>query len=462
MLPPTSRASRRDSGGRRGRWRRRVIVAAVFIVFAHLAHAPVYAQNSLLNQARALMADGNPEGAYEVLTPHESNLAGDPGFDYLLGIAAMDSGHLTHSVFALERVLAVQPDNVLARAEIARVYLMLGEVRTSRQEFETVSKNEHLPPAARNTVERYLTAFRATPEEGADFKAFLAVTVGWDSNVNAASDVSSVAIPGAGGAIFLIDPTDQEVDDSFATVAGGASVSYPLTDSVRLNAGLNAYSKYLPNQTEWETQSVNGYAGLDLTQGDTVFTLAGQGETFMLDGDTYRNAYGGLLQLRQVISNVNQFTAYAQYARLDYPQQSFRDGNRFTLGGAYSSILPGDYAPTGFIGGFGGVEEPDDSGFDYLKYRFAGVRMGGQLRFNQQTSLFGFFNYERRNYDADDPLFGVQREDNHYGIRVGGDYAFARQWTVTPAVDYMRSDSNISIYTYDRWILSTTVRVDFD
>ena len=44
---------------------------------------------------------------------HESSLAGDPGFDYLLGIAALDSGHLTHRVFVLERVLAVQPDQCL-------------------------------------------------------------------------------------------------------------------------------------------------------------------------------------------------------------------------------------------------------------------------------------------------------------------------------------------------------------
>jgi hypothetical protein len=462
MLPPASRASHQDRGGRRGRWRQHVIVAAVLVVLAHFAHAPAHAQNSLLNQARALMADGNPQGAYDALVPHEPSLAGDPGYDYLLGIAAMDSGHLTHSVFALERVLAVQPDNTLARAEIARVYLMLGEVRTSRQEFETVSKSKDLPPAARKTIEQYLTAFRATPEEGADFKAFLAVTVGWDSNVNAASDTSSVAIPAAGGAIFLIDPANQAVDDAFTTVAAGASVSTPLSDSVRFNAGLNAYSRYLPDQTQLDTQSVNGYAGLDLAQGDTVFTLAGQGEYFALDGDSYRNAYGGLLQIRHVISNVNQFTAYGQYARLDYPQQPFRDGNRFTLGGAYSSILAGKYAPTGFIGGYGGLEEPDESDFDYLKYRFFGVRMGAQMRFNPQTSLFGFFNYERRHYDAADPLFGEQREDNHYGLRVGSDYRFARQWTLTPAVDYMRSDSNIPIYTYDRWIVSATLRVDFD
>ncbi|TDJ21225.1 MAG: DUF560 domain-containing protein [Gammaproteobacteria bacterium] len=462
MRLPVSRASRKDRGGRQGCRRPHVACAFVLLIAAQLALAPAYAQNSLLTQARAHMADGNPQAAYEVLTPHESSLAGDPGFDYLLGIAAMDSGHLTHSVFALERVLAVQPDNVLARAEIARVYLMLGELRTSRREFEAVSSADDLPPAARNTIERYLTAFRATPEEGADFKGFLAVTVGWDSNVNAASDISSVAIPGAGGAIFILDPAAREVDDVFTTVAGGASVSFPLTDSLRVNAGLNAYSKFLPNQTQLETQSVNGYAGLDLTQGDTIYTVAAQGEHFLLDRDTYRNALGGLLQFRHVFSNVNQITGYAQYARLEYPQQSFRDGNRFTLGGAYSSILPGKFAPTGFIGGYGGLEEPDDNSFDFLKYHFAGLRMGGRMRFNQQVSLFGFFNYERRYYDSDDPLFNQRREDDHYGVRVGSDYAFARQWTFTPAVDYIRSDSNIPIFTYDRWVVSATMRVDFD
>ncbi len=462
MRSSESRVSRQHRGRRQGRVRFHVAVVAVLLIVAHLAPVSVYAQSSLLNRARAYMADGNPQAAYDVLTPHESSLAGDPGFDYLLGIAAMDSGNLTHSVFALERVLAVEPGNVLARAEIARVYLMLGELRTSRQEFETVGKSEDLPPAVRNTVERYLTAFRETPEQGADFKAFLAVTIGWDSNVNAASDISSVAIPGAGGAIFVLDPAAREVDDGFATIAGGASVSYPLTDSLRLNAGLNAYSKFLSDQTQLETQSVNGYAGLDFTQGDTVFTVAAQGEQFRLDRDSYRNALGGLLQVRHLISTVNQFTGYAQYARLEYPDQSFRDGNRFTLGGAYSSILPGRFAPTGFIGAFGGLEEPDSGNFDFLKYRFAGVRMGGRLRFNQQTALFGFFNYERRFYDAVDPLFRERREENLYGVRVGSDYAFARRWTLTPAVDYIRSDSEIPIYTYDRWILSATVRVDFD
>ena len=66
--------------------------------------------------------------------------AGNPDFDYLLGIAALDSGHGERAVFALERVLAVQPSNALARAEIARAYLFIGEKDTARREFENVKR----------------------------------------------------------------------------------------------------------------------------------------------------------------------------------------------------------------------------------------------------------------------------------------------------------------------------------
>lgn len=91
------------------------------------------------------MADGDPHAGCDALTPHESSLAGAPRRDDRLGIAAMDGGHLTPSVSALERLLAVQPENGLVRAEIARVYLMRGEVRTSQHAFETVSKGQKRP-----------------------------------------------------------------------------------------------------------------------------------------------------------------------------------------------------------------------------------------------------------------------------------------------------------------------------
>ena len=83
--------------------------------------------------------------AFQLLEPHEQARAGDPAYDYLLGIAAIDSGELTRGVFALERVLAVNPNHAQARAEIARAYFLMGENKVARQEFEQVKQAR--PPA---------------------------------------------------------------------------------------------------------------------------------------------------------------------------------------------------------------------------------------------------------------------------------------------------------------------------
>src|SRR5207244_648186 len=87
------------------------------------------------------LAQKQPKQAYALLLPQEAARAGDPEFDYLLGLAALDSGELERAVFALERVLAVQPDNHLARAEIARAYLEMGARDAARQELEAALRH---------------------------------------------------------------------------------------------------------------------------------------------------------------------------------------------------------------------------------------------------------------------------------------------------------------------------------
>src|SRR5258706_205275 len=90
-------------------------VAALFVLLQSLAFA-----DEVTDRARRLLQEKNPQAAYQLLQPLESQRAGDPEYDYLLGIAALDSGERERAVFALERVLAVNPNHAQARAEIAR------------------------------------------------------------------------------------------------------------------------------------------------------------------------------------------------------------------------------------------------------------------------------------------------------------------------------------------------------
>ena len=132
------------------------------LVFALLAMLAAFvpiaaAQDATLVQAKQLMDKRDAAGAYKLLKPLEDERAGQPDFDYLLGIAALDVGRNTEAVFALERVLAVNPDHVQARAEIARAYSQLGEMETARREFETLRK-QPMPPEAAATIQKYIDA----------------------------------------------------------------------------------------------------------------------------------------------------------------------------------------------------------------------------------------------------------------------------------------------------------------
>ena len=95
------------------------------IFFLHFSSA--LAADDALTEATSLIQNGKAREAYELLAPQESEQAGNPEYDYLLGLSAVESGNAVRGIFALERALAVAPNHSGARAAIARAHFMLGE-----------------------------------------------------------------------------------------------------------------------------------------------------------------------------------------------------------------------------------------------------------------------------------------------------------------------------------------------
>ena len=76
----------------------------------------IAAKQKIILNAHALVKAGKFSEAYQLLLPYQTDYAGDTDYDYLLGIVALDSGKPTEAIFALERVLAVNPGHLQARA----------------------------------------------------------------------------------------------------------------------------------------------------------------------------------------------------------------------------------------------------------------------------------------------------------------------------------------------------------
>lgn len=421
----------------------------------------IAAEDPVLADALSLIKSQEYKAAYDLLEPLESERAGDVDFDYLFGVAAIDSGNVTRGVFALERVLAIQPNHTQARAEIARAYFQLGENETAKAEFQHVL-NQDTPEDAKQAINRFLSAIDKNLGLATRYRAFIDFGIGHDTNVNSATAAGNIAVPVFGGAIFNLSNNAQELSSNFISLAAGASFSTPVSQNLSVFGSVAGNRKLNWSQEQFDTDSLDFNLGAQYKKGLNAYSLALQDGSYYVDSERFRHAYGLTGQWQRTINESNQFSTFLQASRLEYPGQGVRDADRYVIGAGWGHAFGGDKAPVLFVSGYVGTEEERESNVPFLGHDLYGVRAGGQFTLNPKTVVYGSAGYEYRDYGGDDPLFLKTREDDQYDFAVGMRYLPGYNWTIRPQLSYTKTDSNILINEYDRTVISINFRHDFN
>jgi outer membrane protein len=434
-------------------------LALVFstVLFSTISYA---AQDAVTKEAETLIRKGDFNAAYQLLEPLETTRAGDVDYDYLLGVAGVESGNATRGAFALERVLATDPNHTDARAEMAKAHFILGETAASKAEFNNVLAQN--PDAeTKKTVEKLLTAIQKIEGTTTTFGAFLGFGLGWDSNVSSAPSIASIGVPAFGGLLVQLDPSARELSDGFMNLSGGVSVRQPITSKLAAFGSASGTRRINNDETAFDNSSLDFNAGLQFTQNLHNFSVALQDSHFDLNSEAFRHAYGGTAQWLYNIDKNNQAGLYTQYSRLKYNGNDFRNAERYIVGANAAHVFEGDLSPVLFASIYGGREVARDSLAVFLSQDIIGVRAGGQLSFNSKWQLQTSLSYERRDNDADDPAFLKKRRDNQYDASLGLNYMPAGDWSIRPQVSYGKVDSNIELNSFNRHIISVDIRKNF-
>lgn len=440
------------SGNQRG-FQKALLVAALVL----FASGTALAVDPILDRGRQMVESGDPRSAYALLEPLEQERAGNPDYDLLLGIAALEAGERTRAVFALERVLALQPRNPRARAEIARAYLLLGENRAAREEFERV-RQQDIPQEVARTIDSLLAMIeRAERRSRPSLSGYVEISAGGDSNVNSSTDASSVAVPGLG--IATLAPNSVETDDTFATLAGGLAYRHPLAPGHFLTAAVNAVARRNADASQFDTLAVDGSLGWQRTRGDETVNLAFAASSFERDGTNLRDTLGVNAQLQHDLDAVRQVSLFLQYVDIEYPGQAIRDVDRYVLGAGYAQALGGRTVAFGSV--YGGEEIEKATGVPHLGHALGGVRAGMQHRVDDRWAVHAGVALEARRYGGDEPLFLTPREDDQVEASLGVSYQVFEQLRFGGRLSYVDNESNIPIYSYDRTVFAVSARFDF-
>lgn len=423
-----------------------------------LASAPAWAaMDEVLTRAVALQKQGKAVESYALLAPLLASRAQDADYNYALGLAAADSGRTGEAILAFQRVLAVQPGNSQARAELARAYALSGDVDTARAQFSTVVQDPTLPDPVRQRFDSIVRRYdREVAGGGTDVSGFLDLSGGYDSNINSATSLTNITIPlFAGLGPGQLGGAARRIDKPFYEAQGGLSIATPASRQMRVFGSVLGTWRDNVGDSRFDQASLTGTLGGSYSFASRdVVSLSGQVQKFWLGSDGFRNAYGAIGQYTHLLGNGAALSLGAQLFRFDYVNDRLRDVDRYALAASYA-----DRTIVASIAG--GKEEARRAAGDNFSNGFVNANLGFEYSIAPSLNLVGGISGELRRYDDPDPLFLRKRRDEQIDASVGLKYLVAKSVYLRPRVTYSRNFSNIGLYDFERWTASMGVRVEF-
>lgn len=435
-----------------------------------------------IRSAAELVRDKKPAAALTKLDPLAERLAGNPDFDYVYGVAALDAGHPAQASVALRRAIAARPDFHLARAELGRALAAMGDLAGAKREFQTVRDTKGLPAIARDAMGRQVIAIdqaltqtgpaappvRPTkteaPQSRTRISGYIENSIGYDTNVNAGPSSESLLIPALA---FLgpasISPQAMPKKSGFYELAGGLNISHAVNDDTAIFANVIGNWHPLFEHDEFRTALAGGEAGIARQFGDLgVFSVAAIGQTFIMGDSAFRNIYGAAAQWRRRYSDTWDTSLAVSWLGLEYPGLIDQNADRYTVIGTISrkwEQVP--LTPTISIIGNVGKEVARTAGMDFLSFTLLSARVGLETTWAPWLVAFLQLGYEEDLHDADYPLFFRHRHDKLLQVLAGFDVKMSERVSLRPSVQYSETRSNVDLFDQKRWITALTLRWTF-
>jgi len=406
---------------------------------------------------------GKSAEAYALLEPDEFEQAGNTKFDYLLGLAALNSGQTGKASVILERVLAVDPFHAAARVDLGRAYFQLGDFERARAELER-AQALNPPPSALATISRYLGEIETLSNQPATrLSGFLEAGGGYNNNVNNSNTQSQITVPALLNTQLTLNSANIKTSDGYLGLAGGVEILRPLSQGWAVYAGVDIRSRNDLKYSHFNYISLDGRAGASFEKNAEHFQGGWMGGRFDQGGTTVNRNFSGLnAEWRHSCNSSNQSVLFGLHLVYRYPDPALASNNfDQTIGGLGWMHVFADGNSTAFGSFFGGNERDTNLRIDGGK-SIQGVRLSGQATLGQRTDLFAYGGIQWGKYKRTNSAFLVVREDRQTDLAIGLIYRYGPNWILRPQISLISNQSNIIVYRYEQADFSLTLRRDFN
>jgi len=423
-----------------------------------LAASVAVAHAGLLEEGREAYRLGKYEEAYDLFSKafREDPLSVEVNF--LLGEAAWQKKKYSHAVFAYDRVLTAVPAHQKARYGKARALLALGQTEEARAEFNTLLAAD-LAPEVRAGLEGLVDQMDRLDDRWR-LEGSVSIAMFYDDNVNfgPAEEVINVL-----NGTMALNPGSTPDDAWGASVSVSGTASYDAGSRGGWVAigGASLYSTFLDSASAQETLYARLFAGARHVQSDRITELTARYDRLDYGHDHLLDIYGLDAVHLRVLNRSNHLIGRLSVEHRDYDTDVSNNGrdsiytaaqagwrhffanrrNRIEL----TAGLFSDYAREEVNRNYGGL-----------------LKAGGEVELPFQIIGYASGQYRRAMYEDNmKGVFADAREDDQFDWITGVRRPVSRNWTVDLHHRFIRNDSNLGLYDYERRLVTLSATYKF-
>jgi thioredoxin-like negative regulator of GroEL len=441
-------------------------MAAVLLCFLLAPRAGVAFGQALdtavLGQAEALVRGGEPEKAWALLAPLERRNAGQPDFDYLLGLSALESGRANRATFVFERLLAGNPGHLAGRLELARAYFALRDFERAEREFNSILASD---PAqdVRALSQAYLDKITGgTARAPGRLTGYAEAALGRDTNVAAATAAGSIFVPGLGE--FALDPDFQRRPDDFVALGAGLEYAHALRGDLGVVAGADLRHRWHADAELFDSRLAELHALLNLRLDDrNALQYSLRYSEYQLDDRPYRDVYSFGTQWSRRLTERTRIAVSGQANSIRYRSQAARASSSDLLVASASATHVLQPATLTIVSGalYAGRDDAVRGRSDGDR-RLLGASLALQRRLFTRIEGYVRLSMLESDYRSVNPDFDVARKDRQFDAGVGIGWQFADGWLLRPQVVRTSNRSNLTLHEYSRTETSISVQRTWD
>jgi hypothetical protein len=419
----------------------------LFFIFVSF-QTQALSKKQVFEELNQLIKNKQYESALTFSDEYIFDYAGEPTFDFLIGIAAVKVGKYQQAVFALERTVIVRPKWKLARFNLAKSYFYIDNLLAAKNEL-----NKLQPLVTDKQLKQTISAFLDRIEQSLLNKQkkltqLLGITIGHDSNINSGAILDEFESPLLNQPIQLSQESQKISDEALY-------LNYQLRYQTPINQNKLIISEVALFHTDYKESDNNKFqssiAQISTKYQDTwswsTFQVGAYFRPLLLNSAMYRHQYGMetslIIPLNKTINISMQLglgnSIYSSLNELDSRDLFVGFGTQYRKDEFWHQVQAN-------------ISKIDatTTDSDYNSYKLYLMQYQTSYFISQFHEVNFLLQYQGYNYKGIHPFWLEVRDESLYRGSLSWRYYLEDNWTWQLSIKHAQKKSNLPIYEYDR------------